>query len=55
MATLDGIEIKTAIRYGHNGHKYVWENITQEKLDYLVQKYGCDEIEEKHGIAWLIW
>lgn len=55
MATIDGIEIKWAARYGKNGRFYQWEIKSQEQLDLLVKKYGIDQIDEKDKSLWLCW
>ena len=55
MAKLDNIEIKTIVRYGKNGRKYVWKNPTQQKLYDLIEKYGIDEVVEEDKLLWLQW
>lgn len=46
-------EIKTIVRWGKNGRKYVWENPTQEVVNKLIKRYGCDHICD--GTLWLQW
>ena len=36
--------IKTAVRWGKNGRKYVWENPTKKKIAELIKKYDYDQI-----------
>ena len=36
--------IKTVVRWGKNGRKYVWENPTQKKIAELIKKYDIDQI-----------
>lgn len=57
MAKFDGCEISRIVRWGKNGKKYVWDNPTQEKLDALVKKHGCEQISESKwgNILWLNW
>ena len=47
----EGYKIKWVARYGKNGRKYVWTNLTLKKLANLLKKYGIDHCE-KDGI-WL--
>lgn len=51
IAVIQGEEIKTIVRWGKNGRKYVWKNPTQEIVDILIKRYGCDQICE--GTLWL--
>jgi|LSQX01.2.fsa_nt_gb hypothetical protein len=43
--------IKTIVRWGENGRKYVWKNPTQEVVNKLIKRYGCDQICD--GTLWL--
>lgn len=45
--------IKYVIRFGKNGHKYTWQNISKDKILKLVQKYGIDDLGDDY--VWLSW
>ena len=53
IAVIQGQEIKTIVRWGKNGRKYVWENPTQEVVNKLIKRYGGDQICD--GTLWLQW
>ena len=50
-AVIQGQEIKTILRWGKNGRKYVWKNPTQEVVNKLIKRYGFDQICD--GTLWL--
>lgn len=43
--------IKYVVRFGKNGRKYVWQNIDNNKILRLAQKYGIEELNNDY--LWL--
>lgn len=44
IAMVGDTPITKAIRWGKNGQKYVFEYITERKLNKLIKKYGIDQV-----------
>ena len=41
---VDNEPITCVVRWGRNGRKYVFENITESKMKSLIKKYGVEQI-----------